>query len=89
MNADSSFTRKWEIEARGTFTEINIGPQIGSGEMGGMVKNGIFSISLNPDRDDDQIYLWGEWSKKENGGEWIWSTFSGPTASGSFELKRK
>jgi hypothetical protein len=84
---DSTITGSWEISAANEFSEKEIGPQIGTGKLEGSIKAGKIFINLNPGWADNNIFLNADYSKDQFKGSWLWSTFIGPSASGSFGIK--
>lgn len=89
-SVDDTIGGNWKIDAVDTFTESNIGPQIGEGLFKGKIHNGKFSIDLNPNWRDNNINLIGGFQDdKFSGGYWTWSTFAGVSSSGSFKLTRE
>ena len=84
---DSTITGSWEISAANEFSEKEIGPQIGTGKLEGSIKAEKIFINLNPEWIDNNILLNADYSKDQFAGSWVWSTFIGPTASGSFGIK--
>lgn len=69
-----------------------LGPQIGTGDLEGSVSAvGEIWLNLNPGWADNNVFLAGHFSSHsldEFEGTWTYSTFVGPTNSGSFEAKR-
>jgi len=65
-----------------------VGPQTGTGRLAGVVEKSSVSINLNPDWKDNNVFLLGTLSPDRIAGRWMWSTFSGPTAEGTFEATR-
>jgi hypothetical protein len=84
---DSTITGSWDISPADGFSEKDIGPQIGTGKLEGNIKAGKIFINLNPEWIDNNILLNADYSKDQFAGSWVWSTFIGPTSSGSFGIK--
>ena len=87
---DSTVTGSWDITAVDGFSEEDIGPQIGKGELAGNIKDGQIRINMNPKIADYNIFLDGFYSDDGFGGSWSLSTFrgqyEGDDFSGSFEI---
>jgi hypothetical protein len=65
-----------------------VGPQIGTGGLTGTIQKSSISINLNPGWADNNVFLQGTVSSDRITGRWMWSTFIGPTAEGTFEAMR-
>ena len=87
IDTDSTITGSWDISAADGFSEKEIGPQIGTGKLVGSIKAGKIFINLNPGWADNNIYLNADYFIDQFEGSWLWSTFIGPSASGSFGIK--
>jgi len=86
--SDSSMVDgNWAILPVGN--NIEIGPQIGDGQLTGFIKNDSIFISLNPDIVDNNIQLSGIFLNGEISGKWVWSTFVGITNHGFFTAKKR
>jgi len=78
-------TGTWMIDwAPGADRNVNVGPQIGSGELQGFVNAGQLMVDLNPGWADNNVYLAAEWHAGGSRGTWSWSTLIGPQGGGSF-----
>ena len=88
---DSTITGSWDIAAVNGFTEKEIGPQIGKGQLEGYIKDGAIQINMNPIRADYNIFLNGNYSNENVIGNWHLSAFrpSGDDAFGSFEINNE
>ena len=56
---DSTVTVSWDITAVDGFSQEDIGPQIGKGELAGNIKDGQIWINMNPRIADYNIFLNG------------------------------
>ncbi len=63
----------------------DIGPQEGEGELAGSIDGSSIIIDLNPGNADHNVYLNGTLTDKGIEGEWVWTSFIGPTNHGTFE----
>ena len=95
---DSTITGSWDIAAVNGFTndysdsnKVFIGPQIGTGQLAGNIKDGQIQINLNPRIADYNIFLNGNYSNENVIGNWHLSVFRGPDddVSGSFEINNE
>ena len=77
---------RWELKPVGS--PENIGPQIGDGNLKGMIKENVISINLNPGWVDNNVVLYGDYAEESFSGNWQWVTFAGPTSGGTFEAVR-
>ena len=84
LSSDSTISGGWNFVAAGKDGSV-IGPQVGSGKLVGSVQNNRWFINLNPEWVDNNVFLNGSLGDEGIGGIWNWSTFKGPTASGTFE----
>ena len=87
IDTDSTITGSWDFSAADGFSEKEIGPQIGTGKLVGIIKAGKIFINLNPGWADNNIYLNADYFIDQFEGSWLWSTFIGPSASGSFGIE--
>jgi len=88
---DSTITGSWDIAAVNGFTEKDIGPQIGKGQLEGYIRDGKIQINMNPRIADYNIFLNGNYSNENVIGNWHLSVFRGPDddVSGSFEINNE
>ncbi|MGY8780601.1 MAG: hypothetical protein ACKVJJ_02950 [Fidelibacterota bacterium] len=88
---DSTITGSWDIAAVNGFTEKEIGPQIGKGQLEGYIKDGTMQINMNPRIADYNIFLNGNYSNENVIGNWYLSKFrpSDDDASGSFKINNE
>ncbi len=87
IDTDSTINGTWSIKAKDGFTQNEIGPQVGSGQLSGSIKNDQLYVNLNPGWTDNNVSLNGHYGSEIRGG-WYWSTISGARSSGSFILKK-
>jgi hypothetical protein len=66
-----------------------VGPQVGTGTLAGTLQKSSISINLNPGWADNNVFLQGTLSSDRITGRWMWSTFIGQTAEGTFEAIRE
>ncbi len=78
---DSTVTVSWDITAVDGFSQEDIGPQIGKGELAGNIKDGQIWINMNPRIADYNIFLNGYYSNDGLHGR--------KTISGDIVLKRR
>jgi hypothetical protein len=75
-----------------SFVEVlpseQVGPQVGTGRLTGTIQKSSIFINLNPGWVDNNVFLQGTLSSDSMNGQWMWSTFIGPTAEGRFEAFR-
>jgi len=87
---DSTLTGTWEIRwAPGADTTATVGPQVGTGTLGGRYGEEHTLVDLNPGWADNNVYLLAEDADEGHlAGQWQHSTLIGPAADGPFELRR-
>ena len=73
----------------GADRNVNVGPQIGSGELQGFFNAGQLMVDLNPGWADNNVYLAAEWQPGGGRGTWSWSTIIGPQAGGRFVARSR
>ena len=95
---DSTVTGSWDITAADGFTndysdlnKVFIGPQIGTGQLAGNIKDGQIQINMNPRIADYNIFLNGNYSNENVIGNWHLSLFRGldDEVAGSFEINNE
>jgi hypothetical protein len=88
---DSRLAGTWEIRwAVGADTTAIVGPQVGTGTLGGRVGPDQTLIDLNPGWADNNVYLFARTAGDGDlTGRWQHSTLIGPVAEGRFELRRR
>ena len=77
----------WRLDRVGN--QGTIGPQVGTGDLFGSIDKGEIDINLNPNMNDDNVYLRGKIEGKRFHGTWIYSGFIGAISQGTFEATRK
>jgi len=83
----SKITGDWKLFA--IENPRNIGPQFGTGNLTGSIKNGEISINLNPNFVDNNVILHGKFSVELFSGKWEWIGFPGVINSGTFKSELK
>src|SRR4029079_15104271 len=78
---------KWELKQVGKAGKL--GPQVGTGNLVGQVESNQVNINLNPDWNDNNIFLSSKFAKGELRGDWHFSTFAGAASKGTFVAKKK
>lgn len=86
---DSTITGSWDIAAVNGFTEKEIGPQIGKGQLEGYIKDGTMQINMNPRIADYNIFLNGNYSNENVIGNWYLSVKADDNTSGSFKINNE
>ncbi|MBI1723173.1 MAG: hypothetical protein HYR48_04620 [Gemmatimonadetes bacterium] len=82
---DASVTGTWTIGwAPGADTSVAVGPQVGTGMLGGSIDNGKLFLNLNPGWIDNNVFLYGTVRDGEIAGTWSYSTLVGSVGGGSF-----
>jgi hypothetical protein len=83
---DSTVTGTWAIDwVVGADTTAPVGPQVGSGTLSGQLYgDGSLALNLNPLYADNNVVLYSEVTTTGLSGQWTWSGFAGPLASGRF-----
>lgn len=78
---------RWQLQAIGN--PQNIGPQVGSGNLGGDLRNGQeLTLNLNPQMADNNVFLAGTYTPAEITGTWNWATMLGTVNQGTFRAVR-
>jgi hypothetical protein len=77
----------WEFQKIGEPQQI--GPQVGRGELRGVVDAERISIDLNPDYRDNNVILNGVVSGDTISGSWMYVGFPGPINSGTFQATKQ
>jgi hypothetical protein len=86
---DSSLSGTWEIEwAPGADRSSAVGPQVGTGSVGGQYGSEHTLIDLNPGWADNNVFLVAYADGGDLTGAWYHSTLVGSVAGGRFELRR-
>lgn len=87
VNDSSSVSGTWSFER--VFADDNVGPQLGTGRFAGSIQRASISINLNPGWVDNNVFLFGTIDGGHIRGKWIWDTFVGETAQGTFDAVKK
>ena len=82
-----SFSGEWHFKQIAESHEL--GPQVGIGSLVGGNQGTVVWINLNPQMADNNVFLQGKLMDDVYKGEWMWSTFIGPTTGGRFTAVRK
>ena len=77
----------WHLNNLSNRTDI--GFQDGEGELIGNIENSSIILNLNPQYADHNVYLNGMIKEDLFEGQWIWTTFIGPTNWGLFKAVKK
>lgn len=83
---DSLVLGHWRIKKVGSSDAI--GPQTGSGSLEGIWTGNTIWVELRPEWRDNNVMLTGTISASSFNGIWIYSSFVGITASGTFTAPR-
>ncbi|HSE42657.1 MAG TPA: hypothetical protein VLH08_17950 [Acidobacteriota bacterium] len=74
---------RWEFAPIGS-SNVEVGPQIGSGTLVGSFDGNLLSIDLNPGFADNNVFLSGTFQGNTLRGEWSFSGIAGPVSQGTF-----
>jgi hypothetical protein len=74
---------RWEFARIGS-SNVEVGPQIGSGPLEGSFDGTVISIDLNPGFADNNVFLSGTFQGTTLRGEWNFSGIAGPVSQGTF-----
>jgi len=78
---------EWELDK--ISDPKNIGPQVGSGSLEGVLENNQLIVNLNPNYIDNNIFLICPYDDKKLAGKWNYSGFPGILNYGTFVAERK
>lgn len=79
------FGGSWEIRwAEGADQTLQVGPQVGSGDLDGWSDEDGVRVSFNPAMMDNNVFLDGVVHGGEITGTWTYSTIAGPDQEGRF-----
>ncbi|HQR18373.1 MAG TPA: hypothetical protein PK948_08370 [Gemmatimonadales bacterium] len=82
---DSTVEGTWTIRwSPGADPTLPVGPQVGAGTLTGTRSGSTLVLELNPEAADNNVGLVGEAVAGSLRGRWIWTTFTGPRATGRF-----
>ena len=84
IELDDSFTVSGEWNFYQVGEPENIGPQIGSGNLIGNYEKGKLSLNLNPNMQDNNVLLSGDYNDKIFAGEWMYVGYPGVLNQGTF-----
>jgi hypothetical protein len=87
MEDSTSIVGSWALDQ--VQVSDKVGPQVGTGKLAGMMAGKSVSINLNPSWVDKNVFLQGTMDDSRMSGKWMWSTFVGSTAEGTFEAIKK
>ena len=88
VSGENVVSGEWEMDwVDGADTDSEIGPQVGEGQLSGMLEGNTLSLNLNPEMADNNVRLRGEWSGRTISGTWTWVGFPGALANGTFTLR--
>jgi hypothetical protein len=83
----SSIGGSWVLQQ--VLVSDKVGPQVGTGKLAGTVSGKSVWMNLNPGWVDNNVFLQGTIENGRISGTWMWSTFVGSTAEGTFEAVKK
>jgi len=87
---DGSISGTWRIGwAPGADRDAQVGPQVGEGQVRGVLANGQAQLDMNPGWADNNVYLSGALGPGGIGGAWSWSTLLGHVSGGAFMARRR
>ena len=87
MEDSTSIVGSWTLDQ--VQASDKVGPQVGTGKLAGTMAGKSVWINLNPSWMDNNVFLQGTMDDGRIGGKWMWSTFVGSTAEGTFEAIKK
>ena len=87
MEDSTSIVGSWALDQ--VQASDRVGPQVGTGKLAGMIAGKSVWINLNPSWVDNNVFLQGTMDDSRMSGKWMWSTFVGSTAEGTFEAIKK
>jgi hypothetical protein len=76
-------TGRWELSRVGS-TNVEVGPQVGTGTLAGSFDGAVLSIDMNPGFADNNVFLTGTFQGNTLRGEWSFTGFPGPISGGTF-----
>ncbi len=82
----TELTGEWELKKVGQ--SENIGPQVGSGKLSGLLTDSVAQINLNPDWIDNNVFLLFDWDAENIDGTWQYVGFPGVLNHGSFSATK-
>ncbi|MFC2134373.1 hypothetical protein ACFLR4_01595 [Bacteroidota bacterium] len=87
INDDAEITGSWEFSA--VTPADDIGPQIGRGELIGVIEDSVIMINLNPQNADNNVMLIGGQEGNNITGNWQYVGFQGVINEGKFEATKQ
>jgi hypothetical protein len=81
-------TGTWELSAAPGVPPDGLGPQVGKGNLAGVLDGNRVSIGLNPDFVDNNVFLSGTLSSTRITGTWEFVGFAGVLRRGTFVASR-
>lgn len=78
---------KWEFSSEND--SLDMGAQVGEGELEGTIQGDTLMINLHPGYADHNVFLQGKINKGEITGKWWWITFVGVTSQGTYTATKK
>lgn len=76
-------TGTWHLQPTGSVQ--NLGPQTGDGQLQGGLDGSSLNVNLNPEQNDNNVFLSGTFDGRSYRGQWTYSGFAGVLNQGSFE----
>jgi hypothetical protein len=73
----------WSLQSSGSVQAL--GPQIGDGQLQGAMNGSNLTVNLNPQQNDNNVFLSGTLDGHTYRGQWTYSGFAGVLNQGSFE----
>jgi hypothetical protein len=89
LGATNRVQGDWELQEVKPSKLKTFGPQTGSGELRGEIKQDRINLDLNPGRADNNVILSGQVTTPNIFGTWGYYRFAGELASGKFEAVKK
>jgi len=84
---DNPIEGSWRLARTGNSGEI--GPQTGRGQFSGSLDRESLNLDLNPGWADNNVFLSGTLAEGVYRGGWVYETFAGPVAQGTFVAERR
>jgi hypothetical protein len=84
----SRVSGRWELSRTG-LSNVEVGPQVGTGRFEGSFDGAILSIDMNPGVADNNVFLSGTFQGNTLRGEWSFTGFPGPISQGTFIAERQ
>ncbi|NOZ62452.1 MAG: hypothetical protein GXO74_12315 [Calditrichaeota bacterium] len=82
VDAKNKVSGEWHFEK--ITNDANAGPQNGSGELVGQIEKNVFSLNLNPNMVDNNVFLRADWNEEKMEGVWQFVGFPGVINQGKF-----